>query len=301
MQYSGKKVPARHIHYFIILIFPIICFSLAAGCASTDSALPPEENLPAHIPAEHLIFIGLDGWGGAYVQKADMPTVKRMMAGGASSLYVKCVKPSNSLPNWTALFSGAPPEDQTTGLFPTIFSLVKNSGSAGNPALFYEWSGLQNIIHADTAERKTIFSDRESAELIAAYIVKEKPAFTAAVFNEPDSAGHSNRWGSAAYCAKLAELDSFIAVIEQAAKDAGIYDSTVFMLSADHGGVLWGHGFNGSKQCRIPLVIYGSNIKEGYAIPKNRSICDIAPTMAVILGLQVPPEWAGQPLQGIFK
>ena len=121
------------------------------------------------------------------------------------------------------------------------------------------------------------------------------------VFDEPDATGHSKRWGSAAYYAKLAELDSFIGKIEQAVKDAGIHDSTVFILSSDHGGVLWGHGFRSSRQRRIPMVVYGSNIKEGYVIPSPLSICDIAPTMAAILGLEVPPEWTGQVLTGIFK
>jgi arylsulfatase A-like enzyme len=96
-------------------------------------------------------------------------------------------------------------------------------------------------------------------------------------------------------------LDGLIAVIEQAVKDAGIYDSTVFILSADHGGSFRGHGANFPKQRKIPLVMYGPGIKEGFVILSPVSICDIAPTMAALLGMEIPPEWTGCLLQEIFK
>ena len=170
-----------------------------------------------------------------------------------------------------------------------------------NSVFFYEWHELQNICPEDITEKKTILSDIESAGLVAGYIIENKPVFTAVVFNEPDSVGHNKRWGSAAYYDKLTELDSFIAVLEQAVKDAGIYDNTVFVLSSDHGGSLWGHGFNTRRQRRIPLIIFGSNIKEGYVIPAPGRIYDIAPTMAAILGLEVPVEWTGQIISGVFR
>jgi len=272
----------------------LLCLILAAGCAGTKPVLPEEENLPE--PAGHLVFIGLDGWGGAYTQRANMPTVKRMMAEGASTLKMQCVMPSSSRPNWTALFCGTPPENQNAEPFPSIFTLVKNSGKVS--VFFYEWTELQKICPDEIVEKRTINSDLESARLIADYITETKPAFTAVVFNEPD---HTGFWGCRRYYNKLAELDVFIGIIEQALKDAGIHDDTVFMLSSDHGGVVWGHGGNTPRQRRIPLVIYGGIIKEGYVIPAQRSICDIAPTMAAILGLEVPPEWTGRLLTGVFK
>ena len=286
----------------LLIIMTLLCFCLflAAGCVGTKP-LPVEESLPEYVPVRHLVFIGLDGWGGAYVSGADMPTVERMIARGASSMDMRCVMPSNSLPNWTALFSSAPPEQQNSGRIPSIFSLFKNDEQETRAVFFYEWGELQKIFPAEIIERRPIRSNPESVKVVADYIAEKKPAFTAVVMNEPDSTGHDKRWGSAAYNAKLTELDGFIEIIEQAVKDAGIYDSTVFMLSADHGGILWGHGFNSSRQRRIPMVIYGSNIKEGFVIPSPLTICDIAPTMAAILGLEVPPEWTGQLLTGIFK
>ena len=295
-----KKFTQKYTMYILLIFFFIV------GCAGTKPKAPEEKSLPEYVPAQHLVFIGLDGWGGAYVSGANMPTVKRMMAGGASSLDGRSVIPSNSWPNWMAIFTGISPESlnpvsgEDQG-FPSIFTLVKNNYPEKGSVFFYQWDELQKIPPEQTVEMRTIHSNHESAESIAAYIVENKPFFTAVAFNEPDSTGHSKRWGSKAYYDKLTELDGFIGIIEQAVRDAGVYDDTVFILASDHGGALWGHGFNLSSHRRIPLVIYGRNIREGFTIPSPLSICDIAPTMAAILGLEVPPEWKSRVLTEIFK
>lgn len=285
----------------IFFFYAAFVLLLAAGCAGTKPLLQADRIPEAFVPAQHLVFIGLDGWGGAYVSKADMPAAKRMMSMGASSLKLQCVMPSKSWPNWTALFTGSPSEDNSLKDNPSLFTVTANAGSGKNKtAFFYEWKELRRICPDGKTEKYIIASDLESAEKAAAYIGENKPFFTAVVFNEPDSVGHNKRWGSSAYYNKLTELDSYIAIIEQAVKDAGIYDSTVFVLSADHGGVFWGHGFNSPKQRRIPLIVYGRGIKKG-VIASPAGICDITPTMATILGLEAPPEWIGQTLYGIFE
>jgi len=287
--------------FFPLFLFAALGIFFLSGCAITKPVLQAEELPQNFVPARHLVFIGLDGWGGAYVPKANIPTVKQMMSHGAWSVTARCIMPGVSWPNWTTIFSGTPPEQRTDEAFPTIFTLVKNKMKTNSSVLFYEWNELQKLCPDEAAEKQEILSDLESARKIAAYIVKNKPVFLAAAFNEPDGTGHNKGWGSAAYYAKLAEMDGLIAVIEQAVKDAGIYDSTVFILSADHGGSFHGHGANFPKQRKIPVVVYGHGIKEGFAISSPVSICDIAPTMAALLGMEIPPEWNGRLLREIFK
>ncbi|MCL2759404.1 MAG: alkaline phosphatase [Treponema sp.] len=283
-----------------LLLLLILYLFLITGCASNKSAAPAEEEL-LYYPVRHLVFIGIDGWGGAYTSKAKMPAAKQMMAEGASSMKMKCIMPSNSWENWLAFFNGTPPEQINSDQFPSIFTIVNENYPASKPVFFFEWSDLDEICSSETAEKIRILSDIESAQKVASYIIENKPVFTAVVFNEPDETGHRDRWGSKAYYDKLTELDGLIAIIKQAVIDAGIYENTVFVLSSDHGGTFWGHGFNITKQRQIPLIIYGKGIKQGVNIPKPGLIYNIAPTMAAILDLEVPPEWTGQTLWSVFK
>lgn len=303
---AGYRALLRGMIPFIVL-FAISCAGsqkIGTSIHTTGAGSLQE----AYKPAEHIVFIGMDGWGGAYTLKADMPAVKRMITGGASSMDMRSVMPSISWPNWSTLFSGTAPEHRNgeTGNdvsefmdYPTVFTLLKNSRQRN--CFFFEWNTLDYICREEETQKIKIKSDTESAQEIASYIIKNKPVFTAVAFDEPDSTGHKNHWGSKAYYEKLSELDNLIAIIEQAVKDAGIYDSTVFVLSADHGGNYWGHGRNNKKQRQIPIIFYGRGIKRGFTIPSPLSICDIAPTMAFILGLEIPPEWEGRPITGIFN
>ena len=43
--------------------------------------------------AEHVILIGLDGWGSYSAEKADMPNVKALMADGCWTLQKRAVLP----------------------------------------------------------------------------------------------------------------------------------------------------------------------------------------------------------------
>jgi len=299
----AKKMNREKVKIAIIILFILF---IAFSC--TTSVIPPRETVSNSnfISARHLIFIGFDGWGASYLKKANMPTVKRMISNGASSTSTRSVMPSVSWPNWTSLFMGTPPEKRVNDNFPSIFSIVKESfttvqdDSETQPVLFFEWNDLYNICPDETAAKFEISSDYESAYKIASYILSKKPVFTAIVFDEPDTTGHAKGWCSKAYYDKLTLLDNFVAIIEQAVKDSGIYDSTVFVFSSDHGGSFKGHGMNTSRHRKIPLVFYGPGIKKGYVIPFSTDIYDITPSMAAILGLQAPQEWTGKPIFEIF-
>ena len=92
--------------------------------------------------AQHVVLIGLDGWGAYSVEKADIPNIKNVMANGAYTLKKRSALPSSSAINWASMFMGAGPElhgytewgSKTPelpsrelnqhGIFPTIFHYV---------------------------------------------------------------------------------------------------------------------------------------------------------------------------------
>jgi len=285
---------------FILAVFTALVIFLT-GCKTTGSVPLAGSFPPDFVPVKHLVFIGLDGWGGAYVPKAKMPTVKRMMSRGAWTLDARCILPCISWPNWTTIYYGTPPEQRNREDFPSIFTIVNNNERTKKSIFFYEWDDLLKINSAEKTENQKIHTEIESAVKIAAYIKEQKPVFAAIGFDEPDHTGHAKFWGSKAYYAKLEEIDNLITIIEQAYKDAGIYDKTVFVLTSDHGGFFDTHDLNILKNRKIPMIFYGCGIKEGFTIPARINNYDITPTMAALLGLDIPPEWPGRILYEIFK
>jgi len=307
MNITGRGHEKYYKCSYLMKLLKFFVFLPVLSCAT--SALPSRETAfnSNFIPALHLVFIGFDGWGTSYINKANMPTIKRMITNGTICSEVRSVMPSNSWPNWTTLFMGAPPDKRAGENFSSIFSLVKESVSIMqaddelNPSiLFYEWGELYNVCQDEYAAKQNINSDYVSAHEIANYILTKKPVFTAILFGEPDTTGHTQGWGSKAYYDKLTLLDNFVTIIEKAIEDSGILDSTVFVFSSDHGGSFKGHGLNTSKHRKIPLIFYGHGIKRNFNISFPLDIFDIAPSMAAILGLIVPMEWTGKPIFEIF-
>jgi len=304
--YAHKRLERKNYRYINFFGIIFCAFSLVSGCYTSPIETIEAEIMKEIIHAQHIVFIGLDGFGSAYIPKAIMPTVKQMIVEGSSTMDMRNITPSISWPNWSSLFRGTPPQNQTETDFPSIFSVIKHSNTTeqtdnGINSLFYQWKELDKICSADEAEKFNVESNYESLQIIASYIMENKPLFTAIVLEEPDITGHSKSWGSKAYYNKLQILDYFIAIIIQAVKDAGIYDNTVFMLSSDHGGYFYSHWLNISKNRKIPFVVFGRGIKKGYFVSSSAGICDIAPTMALSLGLEIPPEWTGIALTEIFE
>lgn len=61
---------------------------------------------------------------------------------------------------------------------------------------------------------------------------------------------------------KLEELDGYIAEIVNAVKEAGMWDETIFIVTADHGGINKGHGGKTMQEMQTPFIISGKGNQE---------------------------------------
>lgn len=274
--------------------------------------------------AKHVVFIGLDAWGGYSMPKADMPTVKSLMAKGCYTFQKRAVNPSSSAPNWASMFMGAGPElhgytqwgSKTpevpsrvilkNNIFPTIFQLYRDANPKAEIGVLYDWDGIKYLVdtlsvsyHAQAPDFKEYPTGL--CEMAEQYIKEKKPQLVAIVFDEPDHVGHVEGHDTPAFYAKVHELDGYIARIIQAVKDAGIYDDTIFIITADHGGINKGHGALTLPEMETPFVIAGKGIKAGGEFQESMMQYDVASTIAYIFGLTQPQVWVGKPMLQVFK
>ena len=300
---------------FSIFLAAILAMALAVSCTNEQSGVKG---------VKHVVMIGLDGLAGNTVEAADMPTVKSMMAGGAWTLQARSILPSSSACNWASVYMGVGPEMHgyntwgsrkpdfpsialgENGIFPTIFTVLRQHNPEINTCALYEWD-----VHGDLIDNKAVsyhkhipMGESRSADITNAYIEylkQNKPQFSECIFDSPDVEGHGYGWGSEEYMKRLPEVDAFIAQIVEATKEAGMYDETIFIIVSDHGGINRGHGSISMSEMEAPLVFFGPGVKKGHKIEVPVVRYDTAPTIAYILGANTPDVWRGRPILDAFE
>ena len=113
--------------------------------------------------------------------------------------------------------------------------------------------------------------------------------------------GHQAGHNTPEYYAKLKELDGYVSRIIQAVTEAGMLKETIFIVTADHGGIEKGHGGRTMQEMQTPFIISGKNIKKEGEFHESMMQYDVASTIAHIFGLKQPQVWIGRPMLQVFK
>lgn len=295
----------------LLLILVLTIFTISSAFAAKPKA-------------KHVVWIGLDGWGAYSVEKADMPVTKQFMKDGSYTLKKRSVLPSSSAVNWASMFMGAGPElhgytewgSKTPelpsrelnkhGIFPTVFQLLRDAQPDAEIGCLYDWDGIKYLVDTLSMSYHAQGPDYNKqpealCEMACKYITDKKPTMTLIVFDNPDHVGHADGHDTPAYYANIKQLDSYIGRIVEAVKKAGIYDDTIFILTADHGGIEKGHGGKTMQEMQTPFIIAGKNIKKGYCFDDISMMqFDCASTVAEIFNLKQPQVWIGRPMP-VFK
>ena len=275
--------------------------------------------------AKHVVLIGIDGWAAHDFENAhNVANLTYLMHGGAYSMHKRSVIPSSSAINWASMFMGVGPEmhGYTTwgsktpevasittnehGIFPSIFSVIREQCPEAETGCTFEWDGIKYLIDTLAISHVEFFKEGGKAveancDRIVQYILEKKPVFFAPCFDGLDGTGHNKGWYTEDYYDYLARIDQCVGRIVQALKDAGIFDDTVIIVTGDHGGHDQGHGTLDMRDMESPLVIYGKNVRVGLQIEEPIVQYDIAATIAYILDLKTPESWRGRPVRQVFE
>lgn len=289
-----------------ILLFAVAMIALAACCSKNQQK------------AEHVFVIAFDGWGSYCMDSVSMPNTRALMAEGSYTLQKRTVLPSDSAPNWASMFCGAPVEfhgwsnngkgpdvipvcTNENGVFPTMFSLLREQKPESKISCIYEWGGIQPLIDHKVHD----FEKKEKPENIAAvtcdYIKAEKPELMVVIYDDPDHVGHSQGHDTPEYYAKMEELDACLGQILDAIKEAGIYEESIIIVTSDHGGNERSHGGRSLMEMDTPFIIAGKNVKKLGEFKEYMMQYDTAATIAEIFGLEVPQSWRGQSMSQVFE
>lgn len=296
----------------IILIFFLFVMAFFSNC---ESKFQPKN-------IKHVVIIGIDGMSVGGLQEASTPHFDEYIKNGAYSFNARNVLPTSSSPNWETMLTGSgvaqtgvtsndwrfdnynlPPVVTTeNGRYPDIFYAIKRSNRALKTSAIYHWSGFANLYDKTNVDLDFDCENENETALKASEIIQsEKPAFLFIQLDHVDHAGHEYGHMTAEYFKSVELADQLAGTIIDATKKAGIFEETMFLIVADHGGVGFGHGDETVQGNEVPFILYGSAIKKGYKIPAAVNLHDVAATSAFALNVTVPQVWQGRAVACAFE
>lgn len=272
---------------------------------------------------KHVIVFGVDGLSPAGIEKARTPNIHALMKAGSWTIHARSVMPTVSSPNWASMIMGAPTEltgvtsndwkpashtiqpacESAPGIFPTIFGLEHAQHPAAHMGIFTDWPDFVRLLEPDTGA--TIYSvDENEDEALShalAYLSQTRPEFLFLHLDHVDNAGHASGWETPAYLLAVEKADRMLGEVLGMLDKLKIRDSTVILLTADHGGIEKRHGGLTMNEIEIPWIINGPGIRKDHEIRETVLQFDTAATLARLLEVRPSPCWRGLPVNSGFE
>ncbi len=293
---------------------------LLIGIISLSLFLP---NLAGAAPrVKHVFIISFDQGNPALIERTDMPTYHQMVAEGAHTWSAYTIVPSITLPSHTSMLTGVGPQAHqvlwnsyipTNGLVkvPTIFSLAKARGLV--TAMYVGKEKFKHLLLPGSVDSFVWPQPEDNAKAVAQAFAGEvaqlKPNLCFIHFRDPDSAGHAHGANSPEKVQALKDCDEALKVIKDAIAAAGLTDSSVIILTADHGShdilkngkTVATHGTAESVDVKIPWVAWGKGVKKDFTITAPVIQYDTAATALWLLHVPLPESFWGRPVTSAFK
>ncbi|MBX9722657.1 MAG: alkaline phosphatase family protein [Candidatus Obscuribacterales bacterium] len=261
--------------------------------------------------ADHVFIISFDGGKPTVMQESKMPTLQAELKHAAYTWHAQTIVPSLTLPSHTSMLTGVKPDkhhilwndwEPLRGLVkvPTIFALAKEKKLS--TAMFAAKPKFNHFNVPNTLDNFTIpaYESKTVAKAAADYIINHKPNLCFIHFADSDGAGHAYGWGTPEQKQAFADEDEALKTVLDAVSKANIQDSSVLLLTADHGGHLKTHGTEMPDDMNIPWIAIGKGVKQNFEIKDPVFTCDTAATALWLLDVPLPANFDGKPVKSAF-
>ncbi len=264
---------------------------------------------------DYVAVIGIDGMGN-FNRNAETPNIDRIFADGATNYFALSMNPTISAENWGAMLLGANPmvHNLTNSIvstveygnkeLPSVFTRIRKAFPDAYLSSAVNWRPINfGIIEHDVGVQLLNNPKDEDLTPIILEEVAKKPKFLFVQFDDVDGAGHGGGYGLEGHLSRISLTDKFVGEIHKAYEDAGILDKTLFIVTADHGGIRRGHGGYTDEEKYVFFGATGKSVKKGEAGAIQTK--DISALVLYALGLEVPAYdiygYSSQVPEGIFE
>ncbi len=270
---------------------------------------------------ERVLIISVDGLRPDLLLRANTPHMRSMLERGSFSMWARTIPEAITLPSHTSMLTGVHikthgiswnndgrgPENRHPPRVPSLFAVAKQAGLS--TALV---TGKQKFIifvdegavdyHAVSGSKR--YDDQAVADMGVQFLREHRPHVMFLHMGQVDSRGHSIGWGTPEQIAQIENADQAVGKVLAAVEELKLADSTLIILSADHGGQGRKHGANDARSRHIPWIAVGPGVRPGFDLTRLSELqidtYDTFATACYVLGLPIPEHCEGKPIQEIF-
>ncbi|MBV5322645.1 MAG: alkaline phosphatase family protein, partial [Ilumatobacteraceae bacterium] len=262
---------------------PPIIVPTATATLTPSSTPPPltETPLPTVTPTpaprfSHVLIVSFDGLRPDAIAEAGMTNVMSLMQTGAYTFGAQTIMPSSTLPSHASMLVGTCPAKHIVrwneyvpqngfAMGMDIFDLVhaaelRTVMVVGKEKL-RQVTELASTDYFSFVDKTDKIKDPFTVEQLAMQQIDQGFGLMFVHFPSGDLAGHDHGWMSRQQLRAYATDDESFGYILGTLKSHGLYESTLIIVTADHGGHDTSHGTNRLQDMTIPWIISGAGVQ----------------------------------------
>lgn len=283
--------------------------------SAPETEAPLSTSTPTPLPViERVLIVSFDGLRPDAIEAANMETVLSLMENGAYTLSAQTISPSLTLPAHASMLVGTCPAKHIVrwnlyvpqngyALGTDIFDLAKAADL--RTVMVVAKEKLRQVTEPTSTDYFAFIDKTDRIEDFSTVLrlalnqINEGFGLMFVHFGEGDIEGHASGWMSRTQLGVYGREDRGLGSMIQTLKDKGLYETTLIIVTSDHGGHDSTHGTDLPDDMTIPWVISGPGIVPGELQTQVHTM-DTAATAAFALGLPIPPDWDGIPVYEAF-
>lgn len=256
-------------------------------------------------PPKRVVIISEDGLRPDALSPELTPRHIALIHEGARAKEAETIPQSDTLPSHASMLSGVGAREHGLSWnsyhpdrgfihVPTIFSVAHEHGLS--TAMIVGKPKLNHIAIPGTVDHyeRPSYLCAGVAKRASEYFTANKPDLMFVHFSDPDEYGHSHGWLSPQYMKAVRDSDRCLATLLSAIDATGLADSTLVIVTADHGG----HGKRHSDghavvDREIPWIVRGPGIAHDVVVEGTVDTVDTAATTLAALRLPALPHMRG--------
>jgi predicted AlkP superfamily pyrophosphatase or phosphodiesterase len=261
-----------------------------------------------------VLIVSFDGLRPDAIAEAKMKNVLSLMQTGAYTFGAQTIMPSVTLPSHTSMLVGTCPAKHIVrwneyvpqngfAIGTDIFDLAHAAGL--RTVMVVGKEKLRQVTESASTDYFEFVDDTDkipdpfTIEQLAIQQMIKGFGLMFVHFPNGDLAGHDHGWMSRQQLREYEHDDESFGYLLETLKSLGLYQSTLIIVTADHGGHDTTHGTNMFEDMTIPWIVYGNGVLP-LQLTTQVHTTDTAATAAFALGLPIPPEWDGVPVYEAF-